>query len=230
MRRLFLSCEHGGNSVPAPFDAYFRGAAAVLRSHRGWDPGAQDLFDALRPLAEGSYLATLSRLVIELNRSEHHPRLFSEFSRRFPESYKQWLVREVHRPYRAALADDVMAATRGGDEVVHIGVHSFAPVLDGVRRTMDIGLLYDPRRPLERRFCHVFAQALKVRAPGLVVRMNAPYKGVSDGVTKYLRSQADAGYAGIELEVNQRFATRSGMHPDIKVVVAAALQAAVHGA
>ncbi len=227
MRRLFLSCEHGGNDVPPPFDRYFRQAKKALASHRGWDPGALDLFTALQPLAVASYQASLSRLVIELNRSEHHPRLFSEYSRSFPEEWKQWLVQEVHRPYRAALLNDVEGAVAEGDEVLHIGVHSFTPELDGVQRTMDIGLLYDPSKPLEKRVAHQLAEAIKRRAPGLVLRMNAPYKGTSDGVAKWLRGTVTKGYAGIELEVNQRFARKGAMHPDIKLVLEAAVRASL---
>ena len=42
--------------------------------------------------------------------------------------------------------------------------------------------------------------------PGLRVRKNQPYRGVSDGLTKVLRGRfPDPGYAGLELEVSQRF-------------------------
>ena len=37
---ILITCEHGGNQVPARWRARFRGAGAVLSSHRGWDPGA----------------------------------------------------------------------------------------------------------------------------------------------------------------------------------------------
>ena len=76
MTVLFLSCEHGGNEVPQELQSCFIGHADVLESHRGLDIGALDLFQRLVPVAEETTSATLSRLCIELNRSEGHPQLF----------------------------------------------------------------------------------------------------------------------------------------------------------
>jgi len=38
--RLVISCEHAGHRVPAAYCAAFAGAEPLLRTHRGWDPGA----------------------------------------------------------------------------------------------------------------------------------------------------------------------------------------------
>jgi hypothetical protein len=47
--------------------------------------------------------------------------------------------------------------------------------------------------------------ALGTRTPGWVVRRNYPYRGTSDGLTRYLRTRFDdATYSGIELEINQK--------------------------
>jgi hypothetical protein len=49
------------------------------------------------------------------------------------------------------------------------------------------------------------------RVPGLRLRRNQPYRGRSDGLASLLRSRhADTAYAGIELEVNQRFCEAGG--------------------
>ena len=42
-----VTCEHGGNRIPAPYAALFRGHEAILQSHRGYDPGAAALARAL---------------------------------------------------------------------------------------------------------------------------------------------------------------------------------------
>jgi predicted N-formylglutamate amidohydrolase len=89
--------------------------------------------------------------------------------------------------------------------VWHVAVHSFTPVLDGVVRTADIGLLYDPRRPRELVTARAWRAALRDTVPALRVRSNYPYRGVSDGLTRALRRRlGDRDYVGIELEVNQR--------------------------
>jgi len=38
--RLVLTCEHGGNRVPAAYRALFEGAEALLATHAGYDIGA----------------------------------------------------------------------------------------------------------------------------------------------------------------------------------------------
>lgn len=222
MRLLFLSCEHGGNEVLPALAPRFKGAARVLASHRGWDIGALGLFQHLRPLAAASASARLSRLCIELNRSEHHPRLFSEFTQHLSAAEKRVLL-SYYRTYREGFTASVQAALRDGHDVVHIGVHSFTHVLNGKERDLDIGLLYDPARPAEKHFCAEWSKAIRLRAPGLRVRMNRPYKGTSDGFTRDLRKRFPKGYAGIELEVDQRFAPKGRMHPDIGLVLYASL-------
>jgi hypothetical protein len=44
--------------------------------------------------------------------------------------------------------------------------------------------------------------------PGFQIRFNDPYKGTDDGFTTWLRKKYnDSEYIGIEIEVNQKFAT-----------------------
>src|SRR5690606_24936620 len=85
VERWLFTCEHGGRTVPGEFAHLFRGAGHVLGSHRGWDPGALDVFNALAPaLGAAAFPADTTRLLIDLNRSLHHPRVFSEFTRQLP--------------------------------------------------------------------------------------------------------------------------------------------------
>ncbi len=212
MTELFLSCEHGGNDVPPDLRHCFTGDEEVLHTHRGLDIGALDLYKKLVPLATESTSATLSRLCIELNRSEHHPRLFSAYTRNLGAARKQELL-HFHRDYRGEFTKRIKQRIARKEDVVHVAVHSFTPVLDGVKRAMDIGLLYDPSRAYERAFCLAWRKALHHRAPALVVRMNHPYKGTSDGFSKHLRTIFPKHYAGIELEVNQRSTNDGHMDP-----------------
>lgn len=200
--RWLFTCEHGGKAVPADYAALFRGAGEVLRSHRGWDPGALALFDAVSPgLGDAAFSVTTTRLLVDTNRSLHHPRVFSEFTRSLSRAARSEIVARWWRPWREAVAGNVAGWLEERVPVRHFSVHSFTPELDGRIRNTDIGLLYDPARPAERDFCANLGALLAAR--GWRVRMNYPYRGVADGHTSALRRRFGAGYAGIELEFNQ---------------------------
>lgn len=89
--------------------------------------------------------------------------------------------------------------------VLHVSVHSFTPILRGKKRDVDVGFLYDPARPNETELAKHWIKDLTRMEPGLVLRRNHPYRGVDDGHTTELRKQVGARYAGVELELNQRF-------------------------
>jgi len=178
-----------------------------LQSHRGWDPGALELAEHFAARYHAPLFAsTVTRLLVELNRSLHHRRLFSEFMRSLTAAEKEDILAAYYLPHRQAVEEHIARERDRGRCVVHIGVHTFTPVLDGEVRQADIGLLYDPKRPAERAWCDAWQSRLAETAPALRVRRNYPYLGTADGFTTYLRTRfADRDYAGIELEVNQRF-------------------------
>jgi predicted N-formylglutamate amidohydrolase len=217
---VVVSCEHGGHRIPTPYRRLFRGREKVLASHRGWDPGALVLAkDMARALDAPLVATTVSRLLIECNRSPDHPRSFSEFTRGLSRDGKETLRSRYYHPHRGAVEAVVRSAIRTHGGVVHVGVHTFTPVLNGRTRTADIGLLYDPHRKTEVEFCDWWIISLARALPGLHVRRNYPYRGWSDGLTTTLRGKIAAKrYLGIELEVNQALVmssswrhTRSGI-------------------
>ena len=200
--RWLFTCEHGGYAVPADYAALFHGADEALRSHRGWDPGALEVFDAVSSgLGDAAFSVTTTRLLIDTNRSLHHPSVFSEFTRPLSRAARADIVARWWRPWREAVAGTVAGWLDARVPVRHFSVHSFTPELDGRIRNADIGLLYDPSRPAEREFCASLGALLG--AHGWRLRMNYPYRGVADGHTSSLRRRFGADYAGIELEFNQ---------------------------
>ncbi|TVQ61535.1 MAG: N-formylglutamate amidohydrolase [Phycisphaerales bacterium] len=209
---LLLTCEHAGNTVPREFAHLFSGHDATLESHRGWDIGAHALARGMARAAGAPLIAhTITRLLVEVNRSPHHRALFSEFTRGLPKDEKARIVRTHYAPHRERVEREIGAMGRGGRCVVLVGVHSFTPELGGEVRTADIGLLYDPKRALEKSFCHAWRDALRRVDPEQRVRMNYPYRGAADGFTTYLRSRFSPNrFLGIELEVNQRIALDGG--------------------
>ena len=222
--KLVLTCEHAGNQVPKKYLHLFEAHSTVLQTHRGYDPGAYDLFKNISPLANFKASHLESRLLVEVNRSLHHSALFSEFTRDLSKSEKEILVEKYYLPYRNRVEDAINSFITEGEEVLHFSVHSFTPQLDGKTRNADIGLLYDPARPNEKDFCQGFKKSLKFLKPSLKVRFNYPYLGSADGFTTYLRKKFPAQYSGIELEVNQKFAAENKMQPEIKKVILEALQ------
>lgn len=208
---VLIACEHGGNRVPDEFRSWFEGCEAILAGHRGFDVGALPLARALASASSGTLLASeVSRLVVELNRSPHNPRLWSPMLRRAPPAVRQDAYERHYRPYRERGEHLVAAALARGERVVHVSSHSFTPILDGVVRNADIGLLYDPKRPAEVHFCAAWQAALRRHAPTLRVRRNYPYRGASDGFCTWMRRRfPHAPYVGIELEVNQARITGS---------------------
>jgi predicted N-formylglutamate amidohydrolase len=209
--RLLVTCEHAGNRVPARYRALFDGLDSTLDTHAGYDIGAlavaRDMAAAFaRPLSARLIYSTTSRLLVDLNRSVGHPALHGPPVRRLDAARRDEIVRRYYDPYREEVEHVVLDWTRAGARVVHLSCHSFTPSLDGKVRTADVGLLFDPGRPLEVELTRAWAAALRQTGEQLRVRLNYPYRGTSDGLTTSLRRLFDDGsYAGVELEVNQAF-------------------------
>jgi predicted N-formylglutamate amidohydrolase len=201
-----VTCEHGGNHVPAPYAALFRAHRRLLASHRGYDAGALAMARTLASaLGARIVTSTVSRLLVELNRSPGRQFRQSPIMRTASRPLRIEVCRRYYVPYWTRVEAFVRAAVASGRRVVHISSHSFTPNLDGDARRADIGLLYDPDRHGERELCIRWQSALRMHAPGWSIRRNYPYLGRNDGLTRWLRQRFEpAAYSGIELEVNQK--------------------------
>ena len=200
-----VTCEHGGNRVPAPYRPLFRGQRALLDSHRGYDPGSLVMAKGLAGAFAAPLVAsTVSRLLIDLNRSIDHPQLFSAVIRAAPAQTRAQIIEQHYRPYRRQVERLIRQAVARGQRVIHISSHTFTAELDGKVRGADVGLLYHPGRREEAKVCARWKETLAALAPELRVRRNYPYAGKADGLTSHLRVRfAPSDYVGIELEVNQ---------------------------
>jgi|KBSMisStandDraft_5_1062788.scaffolds.fasta_scaffold506318_2 predicted N-formylglutamate amidohydrolase len=207
---LLVTCEHGGNRIPADLAPFFRHMRRRLTSHRGYDPGALVMARALTHALKAPLVAsTTSRLVIDLNRSLDNAGVWSEVTRSLPPETRERIVRRLYVPYRRKAEAVVAAAREVRRPLVHFSSHSFTPVLGGKRRRADVGLLYDPSRPGEAKLCAAIKAALHAQAPWLHVRRNYPYAGKSDGLVTWLRSRyAPREYVGVEVELNQAIVGR----------------------
>jgi predicted N-formylglutamate amidohydrolase len=118
---------------------------------------------------------------------------------------KAHIITEYYHPYRESVEAYIDSIISCNQPVIHLSIHTFAPVLNGELRDIDIGLLYDPNRPTEKKLCKRWKQILRNEMENLRIRMNRPYKGTSDGFTTTLRRRFGDAYTGIELEVNQQY-------------------------
>ncbi|MGB5265919.1 MAG: N-formylglutamate amidohydrolase [Polyangiales bacterium] len=206
-RILLLTCEHGGARVPPAYVPLFQSSAArtALESHRGSDHGALGLARSLQQSLGAPLVAsTVTRLLVDLNRSVGHPQLFSELSRGLGREERAKLLASHYFPHRDRIESWIEAQVRRGHCVLHIGVHSFTSRTDGTVRRADVGLLYDPSRFGERSFCSDWKAALESVDSSLRVRRNYPFLGKADGLVTHLRAAfGPRRYLGIELEANQ---------------------------
>lgn len=205
---VIVTCEHAGREVPREVAGLFRGQAALLRSHRGWDIGALRLAERLAETVEAEpHLVTVSRLVVDVNRSIGSRTLFSEVMRDADAAMRERILASYYRPHRRAVELAAAAHAKRGRRVLHVSVHTFTPVLNGRVRNVDIGVLFDPARAWERAIAEAWIAAMQRLAPALRIRRNLPYRGASDGFTTDLRRRFPAGrYAGLEIELNNAIA------------------------
>ena len=155
--------------------------------------------------------STVSRLLVDLNRSIGNPQVFSAATRGVPVVDRIAIAEQYYRPYRADVERIVSHAILRGHRVIHVSSHSFTPQLNGKKRNVDVGLLYHPGRRSEAALCARWKALIAAGAPHIRVRRNYPYAGKGDGLSSHLRlCFPPAAYVGIELEINQRIVFAAG--------------------
>ena len=219
--KLMLTCEHASNHLPAAFKKTI--PANVQESHRAYDIGALAVFRKLVRFAKPEFHCEgkFSRLFVDLNRTITNKSAFSEYYGTL--GFRDKVAAEKAKAqasaywmeYRDAIEKFVESAlkpktrvAKSKPTVVHLGIHSFTPELNGNVRNADIGILYDPARPQECAYAQVIKDEIKRLYPTMKVRFNYPYKGSSDGLTTTLRKKFGPRYVGIEIEINQKFFQR----------------------
>ena len=211
---VILTCEHAGAVVPPPYRRLFgsQKARRALATHRGLDLGSLAVARALaRRFHWPLHTCRVTRLLVDVNRSRGHRRLFSEFSAGLDPRGQADVLERFYAPHRQAVESSIRRAIQRRQRVLHLSVHTFTPRLGNEVRHADLGLLYDPVRRGERILCAEWVGALRQRAPSLRARRNYPYRGIADGFTTELRRRFAAGvYAGVEIEVNQRLVANPG--------------------
>lgn len=201
---LLISCEHAVNTIPNAYRYLFNSCTNMLESHRGFDLGALEIALHFKDVFSCHLIqAETSRLLIDYNRSLTK-RCFSEITKNLPTPIKQEIISQYYLPYRQRVVEQIDNCLLHAHQVMHCSIHSFTPVLNKVRRDAEIGFLYDPQRALEKELAKKWGREIKKQTPQYKIRMNYPYKGISDGLTTALRKKySPDNYLGIEIEINQ---------------------------
>jgi len=171
-----LICEHASNAFPSRYGTLGL-TAAERESHVAWDPGALAVAQRLSTRLDAPLIhATISRLVIDLNRDPEAPDSIAAVSESTAVAGNAGLATEaraervaaVYRPFHDAV-DRFLGARRAPTRAI-VSMHSFTPVYRGVARPWHVGLIHDADDRLAMRV----AAGLR-RDPSLVVGLNQPY-------------------------------------------------------
>lgn len=204
--RYLVTCEHASPAIPPEWREKLEPYCATCETHRIWDPGALEIANHLGNRLQAPVLpGEQTRLLVDLNRSVGHPRLFAPVLDDLPETVKTGILTKYYYPYRHRAVHLLEQWMTERTPVIHLSVHSFTPVLDGIPRKTDFGLLYDTNHRAERALAQIWINHLRNAAPDLICRENHPYAGASDGhCTSLRRCHGRAmNYLGFELEFNQ---------------------------
>lgn len=193
---VLLLCDHASNHVPDDIDLGID--PALLDRHIAIDIGAAPLTRALASALDApAILATVSRLVIDLNREVGHGGLVPERSDGHtifgnvdldPAERIAWF----HRPYHATIETEI---DRWCPTLI-VAVHSFTSALEtgGEDRPWEVGILSNR----DRRAADIAVPLLADQ--GFTVGDNQPYSGQVLNAT--LNRHAEArGIASLSLEI-----------------------------
>jgi predicted N-formylglutamate amidohydrolase len=202
---LLLICDHATRFIPRALKGLGLDEAALTR-HIAWDIGIAEVTRQLaRRLDAPALLSHFSRLIIDPNRQLDNPTLMPEISdgtvvpgnRDLDDAQRRARVATFFKPYHDAIDAQLDAMQAAGKTPVLVSMHSFTPIMHGVQRPWEIGILWnrDPRlpRPLMER----------LRAEGLSVGDNEPYSGADGhGYTQHTHGDR-RGLANVLVEVRQ---------------------------
>ncbi len=202
---MLVVCDHAGRTIPAEY-----GTLGVpeqkLDDHIAWDIGGGALTRRLaNELDACAVIARYSRLVVDLNRSRDHPTLIVECSdgvdvpgnRDLDPAAIERRLDLYHRPYHEAVAEHMTRLKARHGAPALIGIHSFTPVMDGVERPWQVGLLWNT----DRRLVDPMLEALAGQ-DGVMAAENEPYSGKTTNYTMDIHG-TDHGLPNLSIEVRQ---------------------------
>lgn len=178
-KSALLVCDHASRAFPRALGDLGLDPLA-RRCHLALDIGAEALTCKLaQSLGLTAVLAGYSRLIVDCNRDLLDPGAFLEFgdgivvpgNRHLSPAQKAARADAIYWPYHRAIDAEIKRLAGQSRSPGVIAIHSFTPVLDGVSRPWELGILWDA----DRRLSDILIREL--RAAGFVVGDNEPYSG-----------------------------------------------------
>jgi predicted N-formylglutamate amidohydrolase len=200
---LLLVCDHASRRFPAAVGD-LGVDLAVQRCHLGSDIGAGGLTRCLaRRQGATAILQQYSRLVIDCNRQLLDPGAFLQFgdgvvivgNSNLDSAQKQARADAIYWPYHRAIDREIVRLSTAEVKPTMLAIHSFTPVLNGVFRPWQIGILWDQ----DDRIALPLIRQLRER--GLKVGDNEPYSGkaLQDFTIDHHAEAAGLPHVGIEI-------------------------------
>lgn len=202
---VLIVVDHASNHIPPPWGDLGLGPAE-REAHIAWDPGALPVARAMARILDAPlFAATVSRLVLDLNRPTGSPTLIPAVSEttaipgnaNLSDADREQRLAEVYRPYHAALEAFVEArAAVHGHRLALVAVHTFTPVYKGVARALHAGILFDRDERLGRGV----VDELRKEA-GLVIEANQPYSPSDEVYWTLDRHAVSRGLMNVMIEI-----------------------------
>jgi predicted N-formylglutamate amidohydrolase len=200
---ILLVCDHASRRIPASLGDMGLDPPA-RRCHLAVDIGAGTLTRQLASrLSVTAVLCEYSRLVIDCNRQLLDPSAFLEFgdgivipgNRNLRPDQKEVRANSIYWPYHRAIEEEIARLRSLGTPPALLAIHSFTPVLNGVSRPWQMGILWDADRPLAKVFLTGLTEA------GFLVGDNEPYSGKApqDFTIDHHAESNGLPHAGIEI-------------------------------
>jgi predicted N-formylglutamate amidohydrolase len=199
---ILLICEHASNRLPARYGDLGL-SRAERESHIAWDPGALEVAQGLaRRLDAPLARATVSRLVLDLNREPSAPDSIAAVSERtavpgnagLSEAERQRRVRDVYDAFHRDV--ERFMHERAAPTRAVVSIHSFTPVYRDVARPWHVGLIVDR----DRRMADAVGAEL-ARDEALVVGLNEPYSPADRVFHTLDRHAVRRGLAPLMIEI-----------------------------
>jgi predicted N-formylglutamate amidohydrolase len=196
---ILAVCDHASNFVPA--EVFLGIDAALLSQHIAWDIGVAGVARYVVELSDcAAFLATHSRLVVDLNRYPKDASAIPASSdgveiggNALSDEQRHERLDAYFHPYHTRLQQLLQTAR----PALILSIHSFTPRLetdpDG-RRPWEIGILYND---------HEAASLIAIdylQGEGVIVGDQLPYSGKQLNATMNRHAEAnDIPYVGIEI-------------------------------
>ncbi|MEA3389859.1 N-formylglutamate amidohydrolase [Sphingobium sp. CCH11-B1] len=227
---FLLIGDHAGSAIPRALGDL--GLEPVDRKrHIALDIGVLGMGEKLALLLDAPFLhQTYSRLVVDCNRDPDRPDAMPAVSdgtriagnEGLDAVARQARIEEIHRPYHAALAANIEARLAAGRQAILLSLHSFTPIMNGMTRPWEIGILYCHGRPgIAVAMLHALGQR-----GDIMIGDNEPY-AMDDTDYTIPRHAISRALRYAEIEVRQDLiSTEAGQHVWAQRLAGAILAAA----